>query len=489
MSSEIKSSALKGGVWLAGLTSVSQVISWVATITVANLLNPEDYGLMSMAGIFTAYIEYISDMGIGASVIQKKEINKKELSSLFWLATTIGLFFAIIALCLAYPTSLVFNEKRVVPITCLISINFLIGSLSSVPNGVLRRDFKFKEIGIANMVGAIVSCLSQVVMAANGFGVYTLVLGVIIFRGTKTVLVIIQCKWIPFLHFSFKDVKPYYKFGLGLAGGAALFRLYETLNTFIVGKMFNATQLGHYGFAFSLSNLPMEKVVPIFQQVTFPLLSRLQHDVIDRNKTFLVNMKMCFYFVGPLCFGGTLVGKEIVIGFLGEKWAAIVPMFRVFCIVAFLEFLTNFCNILFNSAGNSKAPLKLNVLRLILIPVSIFIAALYGFQYVIVPWTTVCPLLLIGWTVYTLKVFNIKIVDYLCSMKKPFFFSTVFAVSCLIIKHILAFSAPWITNYRIIVVILLTFGTGVSALYLYLFDRDAIKALRRIKDKNKEKNT
>ena len=407
---------------------------------------------------------------------------------MFWLATAVGLFFAILALCLVYPTSLVFNEKRIIPVTCLISINFIIGSLSSVPNGILRRDFKFKEIGIANMVGAIVSCLSQVVMAANGFGVYTLVVGVIILRGTKTVLSIILCKWTPLLHFTFKDVKPYYKFGLGLAGGSALFRLYETLNTFIVGKFFNATQLGHYGFAYSLANLPMEKIVPIFQQITFPLLSRLQHDVDDRNKTFLANMKMCLYLVGPLCFGGALVGKEIVIGFLGEKWATIVPMFRIFCIVAFLEFLNNFCNILFNSVGNSKAPLKLNVLRLLLIPVSILIAAKYGFQYLIVPWATICPVLLIGWAVYTLKVFNIRMVDFLLSMKKPFVFSTFFAISCLFSKYILSLGVPWIINCRIIVIIILTCGTGMSAIYLYLFDREAIEALLKIKQRNKVKN-
>ena len=313
----LKSTAAKGGFWFAGLTSMSQTISWVATIAVANLLSPEDYGLMTMAGFLTAYIEYLSDMGIGAALIQKENNSKNELSSLFWLSVFIGLFCGVLALGLAYPTALIFNEKRIIPVTSLISLLFVIGSAGSIPSGLLRRDFKLKHIGLANIISTIVACICQIIMASNGFGVYTLILGVILIRSIKTILIFIFSRWLPSFHYKFHDTRSYLRFGLNTAGGAALARLCSSLNGFIVGKKFNAFLLGNYGYADDLASLPLNKIWPLFQQVAFPLLSRLQNDPSERDRTFLDYLKYCSYLTFPLFIVGAFFSKELVLGLKG----------------------------------------------------------------------------------------------------------------------------------------------------------------------------
>jgi PST family polysaccharide transporter len=288
---------------------------------------------MNMASFLTAYIDFLSDLGIGTAIIQKDNINKKEMSSLFWTSGAVGIFLSLVALVLAFPTAQIFNENRIVPVTSLISIIFVIGSFSSIPNGILRRDFKFKEIGVANMTGAVVSCLSQLYFASNGWGVYTLVVGVIILRLTKTIMILFFAHWLPAFHFSFTDIKPFLKFGAGLMGSTIILRIYESLDRLVVGRKLGATVLGSYGFSAELANMPLDKIMPVFQQITFPLLARIQNDTDDRNTTFLNYLKFCLYLCAPLFIGGALLSHDIVEGFLGEKWLTVVFMFKILCIV------------------------------------------------------------------------------------------------------------------------------------------------------------
>jgi O-antigen/teichoic acid export membrane protein len=471
----LKERAARGGMWLAGLTSVSQAVSWAATIAVANVLNPVDYGLMTMAGFLTAYVEYLSEMGIGAAVIQKHDVNERELSSLFWLSLAVGFVCALAALGLAYPTSLIFREPRIIPVTCLISMNFVIGSVASIPSGILRRDLRLKEIGAASMVSTLVSCACQYLFAISGFGVYTLVLGLMIARLVRTLGVVYFARWLPTLHYAASEVRPYLRFGMGLAGANALFRMYETLDKFIVGRLFGANLLGQYGFAASLANLPMDKVLPVFQQMCYPLLSRLQHDERDRNTTFLQYLKYCLYLTFPLFFAGLCLGDDIVVGLLGDKWRPISWMFRVFCVAKLAELLAEFASILFASSGRSRQILALNAVRLVLMPPAILTACLFGFRYAVVPWATLYPLLCLVWLGYTLRQFRIPRLDVVKALARPMRLGVVFVVSYLLwIEPVKALDF-W--RGRGVTILGLTLAALLSGVYVVVFDRELVEAL------------
>jgi O-antigen/teichoic acid export membrane protein len=477
----VKEKALKGGLWLAGFTTISQVISWVSTIGVANFLNPEDYGLMTMASFLTAYIEYLSEMGIGASVIQKNDINHKELSSLFWLSIFSGCICSLIALGTVYPTALIFHDKRIIPVTLLIIPIFLIGSVASIPNAILRRDLQLKYIGISNIVAAIVSCSCQIIFASKGLGVYTLILGLIILRTVKTICICCFAKWIPLFHYSFLEIKPYLKFGINMAGGALLFRIFQTVDSFIVGNRFNATLLGNYNFSSSLASMPTDKIWPIFQQTLFPLLSRLQHDKKDKNRTLLSTLEYCACFTFPLYLAGFFLAHDLIIGLLGAKWLPIVPFFKVFCIVRLVELLTNFCNLLFNTSGKAKETLIFSVLRVIIMPVSIFCASFFGYNYIILPWATIYPLLCIIWLLYTLSYYEIKISAFLLILYKPVLLSGIFITSCFIVRIALNYYRANFQDERVFVGSYLTISGIICLIYLAIFEQKLI--IRSFKNK------
>jgi O-antigen/teichoic acid export membrane protein len=268
---------------------------------------------------------------------------------------------------------------------------------------------------------------------------------------------------------------------LNTAGGAAISRLCSSLNSFVVGKKFKAFLLGNYGYAEDLAGLPLNKIWPMFQQVAFPLLSRLQNDPPERDKTFLDYLKYCSYLTFPLFIVGAIFSKELILGLLGQKWVQIYPLFSVFCIVKLLDMLCEFGNLLFLTTGKTNTILRYNVYRLIITPSTLFIAALYGYKYLLVPWATVYPLFCVIWIIYTLKKYKIKIGHYISNLYRPLLVSAVFMANYFIVKSGLVYFRGVFPNERLFVIVILSVAGLLSLLFVILFDKKTVNALLKLK--------
>ena len=166
----IEGKLTRGVSWLALFKTLSQSFSWIVTIVVARLLVPEDYGLMAMATIITGYAEIFSELGLGAAIIQRPDLKKKDMSSIFWFAMGVSLFFVLFCFLAAPVTARIFHEPRILPLTQAVSVVFLISGLRIVPLNLLKKDLNFKTVGFIEMIGSVVSCCSMLVMAYFGQG-------------------------------------------------------------------------------------------------------------------------------------------------------------------------------------------------------------------------------------------------------------------------------------------------------------------------------
>jgi len=466
--------AARGGLWFSGFKFITQVFSWIITVVVARILVPEDYGLMAMASILTGYVQIFSEMGLGAAIIQKKEITEKELSSVFWLSFLIGCGVAAVSFSLAYPTAWIFNEQRVIPITQLISTVFIISALMIVPYNILSREIRFKEIGLIQLISVGLASLSMLWMANKGFGVWTLINGTIIQRTIVVILTFLASKWWPIFHFNFEEAKPLLAFGVNIAGSRSLFYFFQKADKFIVGKMFNAQSLGYYSFAMELANIPTDKVVSILQQVCFPVFSRYQDDLAKCQDMYLKMTKFISLISAPLLMGGVFFGKEIILNVLGEKWRPIIFIFRMFCITQFFIFLTEINGIIHYAQGKPHYTLIFNLIRAVVMSLSIFIASNYGLNALMLPWVCVYPFLCIGWAWITLRKLNIPIIRYLNNIVMPIVASGVMVA--LIISWNFLMNAAHIAfeNDRVVLIQEIIMGAIFYSVYLLLFEKKSL---------------
>lgn len=472
--------AAKSGIWLSAFRFVTQVFSWLITIAVAKILVPEDYGLMAMASMLTGYIAMISEMGLGSAIIQKEKVTDSELSSLFWFSMAIGTVFAACSWGLAYPTSWLFEEPRVIPVTQFISVMFLIGALITVPNSILTREARFKEIGAIQLIAIVGSSLSMLLMAKAGFGVWTLIGGNFIHRCLMALLIFAVTRWHPLFHFDANEVKLLLQFGVTVASARSLYYLFQKSDKFIVGKMFNAQFLGYYSLAIQLASMPTEKIVSTIQQVAYPVFARCQNDLRSFGDIYLKLVKYISLIVSPLFVGGMYLGDEIILLCLGEKWTPITFLFRCFCIVQLIESISTINGVVHNALGRPKWFMYFTMWNLSFMPLSIALAAQYGFDRLVIPWVTVYPVISMCGVWLTIRRLQIPILAFLMNVFRPLLASGVMIFGIWVGQFVMATPKGIQTVSPITLGQELMIGVLCYGIYLTIFESSAILAIRNL---------
>ena len=428
--------AFKGAIWLSLFRAISQAFSWAATIIVARILVPEDYGLMEMATILTGYVALFSELGLGTAIIQREEIKDEELSSLFWLMVFWGFILAFICIILAYPTVAIFNEKRILRVTQSVSLLYIIGSFLIVPLNILHRELRFKAIGFIDGTSVIVSCSMMIIIAKLGGGVWTLIGGHIIRQFTRVVLVFFIISWRPRLYFNFIKIKPYLKFGLNIAGANSLHYIYSKSDRFFGGRMLGANTLGYYSLAFRLSAIPTDKLVSLINTVSFPVFSRYQKNYDDFNNFYLKLVNIIAFITFPIYIGGIFIADQLIPLILGSKWVPMIFPFKLLCLAQLIISITT-PNAMANSAQDRPHwGLYMGIINVFLLPFSFYLASKHGLNALAIPWITVYPLLRFGFTWVTIRKLGISIFEYLRSIIHPLFATMSMLVVLFLVKYL-----------------------------------------------------
>jgi O-antigen/teichoic acid export membrane protein len=316
----------------------------------------------------------------------------------------------------------------------------------------------------------------MLVMAKYGFGVWTLIIGTIIQRSLNVIFTFSVSKWKPSLHFQMAEAKPLLKFGINIAGSRSLFYLFQKADQFIVGKMFNAQYLGYYSFALQLASIPVDKIVSLVNQISFPVFSRYQYDSAKSQDIYLKTTKYIAFIVAPLFFGGLFLGDELITTLLGEKWKSIIFIFKIFCISQFIVSITVINTVIHNAQGRPHWTLRFHLVNTLLMPFSIFIAAKFGFNALAIPWISVYPAVCIYWIVITLRKLNIPILTYLKYLSSPFLATCLMIIGVILFKLFLA-KFHLMVNLKMILIQEIAIGIILYLLYLFFFEKKSLNEI------------
>lgn len=482
-------SVFKGASWLAAFKGISQSISWVATIIIARLLLPDDYGLMEKSMIFTGYAVIFSDLGLGAAIIQKNDVSKNELSSIFWFSFIISLLLGIICFFIAYPSAHIFNDSRIIPVTQFIALVFVTGGLRIVPESILKRNLDFKKSGFALMVGTVISCFAMILLAYLGAGVWTLVAGQLVRNIIALVLMIKYSKWFPSLHFDFKEAKNFIKFGIYIAISGTLFYVSCTSDRFFAGRAWDATMLGFYSLALSLSKMPTEKIVVLINQVAFSALSRLKHDIKAFSQLYLQIVKVTAIIILPLFIGLFFTAELTIKLFLDEKWIPIILIFKLLCITQIFSAMNAVNGFVHAALGFPKNSMFFNLAMTIVMPISFYFSVRHGLEAIAIPWLTVYPIMITVWMLITIKKANVSFLVYFKNISPALGASLALIATLLIIGSFNNFFNNTLLFQSLNLSALIIGGAIVYITTLWLLDKNIFEVLfNMIKNKKVGEN-
>lgn len=413
--------AIKHTSWFALYRTISQAVSWVITVIVARLLAPTDYALSAMATLITGYAELLSEMGIGASIIQKKETSESELSSIFWFSLGVGVLFALGCIPIAYITADIFHEPAVIPLILSISVLFIFTGLQVVPLSLMKRDLNYKAIGLNEMQITIISCLGMLVIAYFGGGVWALIGGRLIRGLARVILVYRTTTWRPKFTWHFSQARGYLKFGILVAAGSTAYYVFEVSDRFFAGRAWPAEALGFYLFAMQLAQVPNERLVSTINQVTYSLFSRYQDDLRQLAEYYLQTIKLTATLVFPIFGMGFLLGHQLVPFLLGQKWTPLITLFKFLCLAQVLVTLNAVVSFVHMALGKPIKSFYFHAGCALFMAISYYFAVNFGKdkEAILIPWFTTYLLITLIWLGTTNRTLKISPFQYLGALRSP----------------------------------------------------------------------
>lgn len=329
LTKNLRAQALKG----AGATIFTQIFSYgiqtIGIIILARLLTPDDFGLIAMVTVFTLLLQNFGVNGFTEVIIQKKEINQQQLSTLFWINTSISLSLTLLLMAMSALIAGFYREPRLKMIINVMSFTILMSSVSTQHMALLKRNMHFYRTSAVDMVAVIISISAAIILAYNGWGYWSLVVRQLSVPMTTAIGAWLLCRWRPGLPILGSGTKSMVKFALNIYGNFCLTYFRKNFDRVLIGRFLGSHPLGHYDRAHQLSSmLPNQLTIPL-SDVALATLSRLANDP-EKYRTYL---SMVFsglaFFVFPVSMILSIIGKDIIYLLLGPKWLQAGDIFSI----------------------------------------------------------------------------------------------------------------------------------------------------------------
>lgn len=443
LSGDLKSHSISGGFNTILAQLVSFIINISSTIVLARLLTPEDYGLVAMVTAVTGFVSIFKDMGLSAAIIQKKELNQNQVSSVFWINCLVSLGIAIIV---AFTSSLLvnfYNEQRLFNITLVFALSIFLTGLSLQHNALMKRQMKFKTLSKINIISSVTSLITGIILAWKGFGYWAIVATTICPPLYSTIALWIACDWRPHLEFKTKNTKSILSFGAGLTGFDLVNYFSRNMDNVLIGKFVGSNALGIYSKAYQLLLLPITQLRDPLNTVALPALSSLQSDKWKYNHFFRRYLFTLAFFSMPLVVYCAVFSEEIISVILGEKWLEASYVFKLLAIAAFIQPVASTQGLLLITTGQSRRYFVLGIMGAICNVTGFIIGVNWGMEGVAIAYALVTYTLFIPFLIFSLKDSHMTLKHFLSEISYPALFSILVGVVFIYVKpyfsHVSAF--------------------------------------------------
>lgn len=311
---------LKGTLWSFAERFTAQGIHFLVMIVIARLLSPKEFGLIGMLTIFIAVAQSLIDSGFSQALIRKQDRTETDKNTVFFFNIAVSLaLYALIYLFSPWVASF-YGEPQltmVMRVTCLVVI---IDSFGVVQRANYTIDIDFKTQTKASLIASILSGLTGVFFAFQGYGVWALVYQQLVNSLATVVVYWLFSKWYPRLRYSWKSFRSLFGFGSKLMVSGLLDTLYRNIYQLVIGKAFSAESLGYYANAHKFSDLPSSNLTSVLQRVTYPILCTIQDEDERLSEAYRKFLRLSAFIIFPLMCCLAAISFPLIDCVLGEKW-------------------------------------------------------------------------------------------------------------------------------------------------------------------------
>ena len=341
----------------------AQGVALVVSIILARLLVPEVYGTIALVTVFTQILNVFVDSGFGNALIQKKDADDLDFSTVFYFNIAVCLLLYVGVFLAAPWIAKFYNDLALTPVVRVLSLTLIISGVKNVQQAYVSRTMQFKRFFFATLGGTIGAAVIGIAMAYFGFGVWALVAQQIFNATVDTLILWITVKWRPKWMFSWQRLKGLFSFGWKLLASSLLDTVYSDLRQLIIGKLYTSSDLAQYNRGKQLPDLLVNNIDTSINSVLLPAMSQVQDDSARVKSMTRRAMKTSTYVIAPIMMGLAFTAEFVIRLLLTEKWMPCVPFLRIFCIT-YLFYPVHTANLnAIKAMGRSDLFLKLEIVK------------------------------------------------------------------------------------------------------------------------------
>ncbi len=356
----------------------SQLVSFAVSIVLARILDPEVYGIVSKVLVITAILLVFVDSGMANALIQKKDPDDLDFSSVFYFNICFCLLLYV-ALFFAAPwVAAIYKEPDLVPIVRVLGLTLVFSGLKNVQQAYVSKTLQFKRFFFATLGGTLFSAVLGITMAKKGFGVWALVAQQLSNVAVNTAILWFTVHWRPKRVFSWKRLGGLLSYGWKLLVASLIDQVYIKIYPLVIGIRYSSEDIAFYEKGMNWPNLIVENINNSMDSVLLPVLSAEQDQRERVREMTRRAIKTGTYIIMPLMAGLAACATPLVRLLMTEKWLPSVPYLQIFCIIyAFFPLHTANLNAI-KAVGRSDTFLVLEVIKRGLELVILLITMRYG---------------------------------------------------------------------------------------------------------------
>ena len=479
LNKEIKNS-LK---WVLYAKFTSQLISWILTLVSIRYIVSDDYGLKALSDVIFSLLFILSSSGFSSYLVQKSELKLEDREHIFALLLVVNFALGISQLLLASAIADYYQDVRIQDILFALSFVFFIIPFISIPEKLLERELQFKRLSIIVLIGNFTASVTTLVMAIYGFGVWSLVVGQILSFFIRFLLLNRSARWLckPKFHASLSlDVL---NFGGAVWLSSLLWTLANKVDVFIAGNYFSSTMIGYYALAVYLAALPVEKMMPILQQVAFPAYAKLKNNKVLAVEYFNKSLRMTSFLLTPLLLGLSVTADTFVPLVLGDHWSNSVPFVVVLALIYPLRAVGTLFAPIFYAFGAADKQVVNMFFYLVMLLTGVTIGLNWGMMGVAIAWLIAYPIVLIFIGKNLRNVLPVTIRGMVRQIRLPFIAGAIMWFGTYFFKQYLVTSEA--TSFILQVVV----ASAIYSLIVWFFDRSYILELLNFVRKSSPDNS
>lgn len=319
-------------IWRFAERCGAQLVSFLVSVVLARILAPEDYGTIALVTVFTAILQVFMDSGLGTALIQKKDADDLDFSSVFYFNFAMCLLLYAGMFIAAPYIAIFYEDMTLTPVIRVLSLTIVISGVKGIQQAYVSRNMLFKRFFFSTIGGTVFSAFLGIGLAYAGYGLWALVAQQLSNTIIDTLILWITVKWRPQKEFSWKRLRTLFSYGWKLLASSLLDTVYNNLRNLIIGKMYSSADLAYYNQGDKFPKIIVTNINTSIDSVLLPTMSNEQDDRKRIKSMTRRAIKTSTYVMAPLMMGLAFCAESIVKLVLTDKWMPCVPFLRLFCI-------------------------------------------------------------------------------------------------------------------------------------------------------------